>query len=170
MTPLVRLFGVLVCGSTLAADNGDVVFGPKNANLQDGASELRIGNAEEGVRLTRAGLRTAISTRDRRIALSNLCAGYIMLGNLDEALSFCNKALDLTPDNWRIFNNRALIYVLQKQFDLAQSDIENAERLNPQAKSTRHVRRLLNDGLNPVVPEVEIDDREGIDSNASKNQ
>ncbi|MDH3587072.1 MAG: hypothetical protein OEQ30_08280, partial [Gammaproteobacteria bacterium] len=60
------------------------VVGPGNVDLADGAAALRVGDAEEGVRLTQRGLSTANSQRDRVAGYSNLCAGLVMLDRLDE--------------------------------------------------------------------------------------
>ena len=44
------------------------------------------GDNERGVELTLRGLEMAIGRREEEAALSNLCAGYIKLGN------FCRSA------------------------------------------------------------------------------
>ncbi len=145
--------------SAAASHAQDVAIGPKNADLQDGARALAAGNAEDGVRLTLRGYRTAVGTRDKRIALSNLCAGYILLDQLELALDYCNQALDVDDSSWRIYSNRALIHVLEKRFDDAERDLEKAESLNPGARQTRVVRQIWRDEVDPVVPLIEIDDR-----------
>ena len=70
----------------MMATAAKTVIGPANVDLADGAAALRAGDAEDGVRLTQRGLRSANSQRDRIAGYSNLCAGLVMLDRLDEAL------------------------------------------------------------------------------------
>ena len=142
---------------------GDVTVGPtKNAKLQDGANRLDVGDAEEGIELTLAGLHQARGTLERRTALSNLCAGYLMLEELDKALYYCNEALELNDENWRVYNNRALIYVLQRRFAEAEADLARCEELHPHAQPTRVVRQLLVHAKDPVAPIITVDDRRSL--------
>ena len=156
------VFFVLQSSLLLAQDmgDGDVAIGPtKNAKLQDGAGALSVGDAEEGIELTLAGLKNARGTLERRTALSNLCAGYLMLEDLDKALFYCNEALELNEQNWRVYNNRALIYVLQKRFPEAEADLAKCDELHPHALPTKVVRQLLVHAKNPVAPVINVDDR-----------
>ena len=140
--------------------DGTVVVGPtKNADLQDGATALQAGRAEDGIELTRAGLKNANSTLEVRTAFSNLCAGYLMIEQLDQALLYCNEALEINDQSWRVYNNRALIYVLQRQFDKAEADLATCEELHPNARQTKVVRQMLRQAKNPVEPVITIDDR-----------
>ncbi len=164
---------LLAAGTAVAFQNmgdGEVAVGPtKNAKLQDGAGALDAGKAEKGVELTLAGLKDARGTLERRTALSNLCAGYLMLEELDKALFYCNEALAINDQNWRVYNNRALIYVLQKRFAEAEADLAMCEELHPHARPTKVVRQLLVHAKNPVAPMITVDDRrsmpvvEGVD-------
>lgn len=143
--------------------DGEVAVGPtKNAKLQDGAGALDAGKAQKGVELTLEGLKDARGTLERRTALSNLCAGYLMLEELDKALHYCNEALELNDQNWRVYNNRALIYVLQKRFAEAEADLAMCEELHPHARPTRVVRQLLVHARNPVAPIITVDDRRSL--------
>src|SRR5690606_25654276 len=104
----VRIMGklfLLVVASLLApqvfAQNADrtqegptTVIGPRNPDLQDGAKQLLAGRAKEGVDLTLRGLKVAQGAREEEAALSNLCAGYIMLENYQEALKYCELLIE----------------------------------------------------------------------------
>jgi tetratricopeptide (TPR) repeat protein len=164
---LVALSAALLFVSTTSVaggqrSGGNVVVGPtKNAKLQDGAGALYAGKAEDGIELTLAGLKEARSPLERRTGLSNLCAGYLMLEQLDQALKYCNDALELNDQNWRVYNNRALIFVLQKRFDEAEADLAKCEELNPRASATKVVRQMLLHAKNPVEPVITVDDRRG---------
>jgi tetratricopeptide (TPR) repeat protein len=157
---------LFLCTNTSIAggqgSEGNVAVGPtKNAKLQDGASALRASNIEDGIELTLAGLREARTPRERRTGLSNLCAGYLMLEQLDQALQYCNDALELSDKNWRVYNNRALIYVLQRRFDEAEADLAKCEEIHPRSSATKVVRQMLLHAKNPVTPVITVDDRRG---------
>ena len=127
--------------------------------LHDGAEALLAGDAEEGVRLTLEGLARAPTTRERLIGMSNLCAGYIMLEDLDTALDYCNRVLAEDAKLWRAYSNRALIFIRQKRYDEAEADLEKAEALSPNSHTVKVVRSMLRDKTEPVKPNIVIDDR-----------
>ena len=135
------------------------VVGPYNAELTEGAEALLAGDAERGVELTLKGIRHETRSYDRRTGLSNLCAGYILLNELDTALDYCNRVLDETDRHWRAYSNRALIYVKLGRYAEASADLERAEAIAPRARPVRSVRSMLQDATDPVAPTVIIDDR-----------
>jgi len=144
------------------------VIGPRNVPLYDGAQELLAGNAAEGVRLTHKGLQLALGAREAEAALSNLCAGYIKLALYDNALEYCELLLARNDKNWRGYNNRAIIYIMTKQWDKADQDLTRGEELHPNARTLKVARSMYMDAVYPVAPEIEIDDRQrqiGAESN-----
>ena len=145
--------------SLAAAQEPSTVIGPRNIALQDGANALLAGDAEEGIRLTLQGLRQANNVRDRHTGWSNLCAGYVMLNQLQAGLEFCDKVIAETDNHWRAYSNRALIYVKLGRYDEAEQDLQAAEALAPEARKIKAVRAMLRDATDPVVPSVIIDDR-----------
>jgi tetratricopeptide (TPR) repeat protein len=148
----------LLAASVLAQSNKTVI-GPSNLNLHDGAVALKARDIEEGIRLTIIGLQQARNARERQSAKSNLCAGYLMLGQLDTALAYCNEVLGENDRHWRSYSNRALIYMKLERFAEAEQDLEKGEAINPNAKTLKAVRRMLLDETNPVAPTIVIDDR-----------
>lgn len=136
------------------------VIGPRNPDLQEGAQQLLRGNAELGVELTLRGLEYAQGAREEEAALSNLCAGYIMLKQYDEALRYCDLVLARNDRNWRGYNNRALVYIHTKQYERAHADLLRGEELNPEARTLQIARAMYLDAVEPVTPEIEIDDRQ----------
>ena len=113
-----RLIALLILGITspgmLIADetpDSRTVLGPRNPDLANGAQALLEGDAEEGVRLTHLGLAAALGRRERQAALGNLCVGYLLLDQFDEAIGYCDQALAENDRNWRVYNNRALVYL-----------------------------------------------------------
>ena len=136
------------------------IIGPRNLPLHDGAQALMAGDNEEGVRLTLEGLEIAHGRREEEAALSNLCAGYIKLGKYSEALKYCDILLTRNDRNWRGYNNRAVIYIMTKQYEKADADLKMGEQLNPGARTMKVARAMYMDAVHPVRPEIELDDRD----------
>jgi tetratricopeptide (TPR) repeat protein len=139
--------------------NPTTIIGPRNLPLHVGAQELIAGNDAEGVRLTLEGLSIAQGNREHEAALSNLCAGYTKLRLYDKALTYCNMLLERNDRNWRGYNNRAVIYIMTKRWELADADLKRGEELRPGASTIKVARAMYMDAVHPVAPEVEIDDR-----------
>jgi len=158
---LLVLLGIVVAAPATGQEDGQprTVIGPSNIDLADGATALRMGNAEDGVRLTQSGLRSATSDRERVAGYSNLCAGLVMLDRLDEALDACNQALNIDEQHWRTHSNRALVYVKQKRYADAERDIAAGEAINPNSRTLKIVKSMLLDATDPVAPTITIDDR-----------
>jgi len=167
MTSTVKHWGlsatVIVCVSCWSfaslGQNARTVIGPTNPALQDGADALLAGDAAEGVRLTLLGLESAGSARDRQTAMSNLCAGYVMLDDLDAALEYCDRVIEENDNRWKAFSNRALIYVKMQRYEEAELDLQRGEAIAPNARTLRAVRAMLLDAIEPVAPNIVIDDR-----------
>ena len=157
----VAIIGALLLVPAAWAEESKVVIGPRNLDLADGAQELLAGNATEGVELTLRGLKSAHGKREREAALSNLCAGYILLHELDSALMHCNMLLLSNDRHWRGYNNRALIYVMQKDFEKAKADLLIGQEINPNARTLKVVKGMLLDETHPVELNIIIDDRKG---------
>ena len=143
------------------------VIGPGNADLAAGAEALQIGDADEGVRLTRRGLAAASKKRERVAGYSNLCAGLVMLERLDEALEACDRALELDDRHWRGYSNRALVYLRQRRYAEAERDISRGQALNPSARTLKELRAMYLDAVDPVSPSIIIDDRREAAADAS---
>lgn len=149
--------------STRALESDTVpktVIGPTNPDLQEGAKALLAGDAELGVKKTLEGLEVAVGEREHEAALSNLCAGYILLGQYQAALGYCNLLLARNEENWRAYNNRAVIYIKTRQYEKAERDLARGEALRPGAHTLKVARAMYMDAVHPVAPEVEVDDRQ----------
>lgn len=151
--------GVVLGDESTDDDAVRTVLGPRNPPLHEGAQKLLSGDAEEGVRLTLIGLEYAVGSRERRAALSNLCAGYLLLEQYDTALAYCDQAIEENGNNWRALSNRALVYVYTGRFDEAQADLDRGQSIAPNARSLKEVRGILMDEVEPVIPNIVIDDR-----------
>ena len=56
------------------------------------------------------------------------------LGNYEKALASYAKALELTPDNARVYSNRATVYYHQKKYEAAIIDYSKAIELSPKGQ------------------------------------
>jgi len=130
---LIALAGASARGAALpdAKPGSATVIAGENSLLADGASALREGRASDGIRLTLAGLKLAGSTRDTAAAHSNLCAGYVLLHQYDEALAQCDLSISLDPHNWRPYNNRAAAYAACGRYDEALADVMAGLKIAP---------------------------------------
>lgn len=168
MPKILLLVAAVLLAPAAPAQNADrtkegptTVIGPRNPDLQDGAKQLLAGRPEEGVELTLRGFKVAQGAREEEAALSNLCAGYIMLENYPEALKYCELLIARNDESWRAYNNRAVIYINTGEYEKAHRDLVRGEELNPGARTLRIARAMYLDAVDPVAPEVEIDDRQG---------
>lgn len=158
---LIALTAALLAVVAVADDTPRAVVGPSNPELFKGAEALIAGDAEKGVRLTRIGLNMATSRRERLMGLSNLCAGYLLLEQLETALEFCNQALELNDRHWRSYSNRGLINLKLKRYEEAERDIDKGLSIAPNASDLKTVKSMLLDEIDPVSPKITIDDRRG---------
>ena len=154
----------------LSDNSPTMVIGPRNPELQKGAELLLAGRTEEGIEWTLRGMRAAEGKREEEAALSNLCSGYTVLGRFDEGLKYCEILLARDDKSWRAYNNRALIYIKTKQYEKANQDLVRAEALNPGAPTLKVARSIYRDAVDPVVPQIEIDDRRATDKDNRKEQ
>jgi tetratricopeptide (TPR) repeat protein len=114
-----------------------------NTLLSDGASALEAGRAEEGLRLTLAGLNEPGLPRDLAAGHANACVGFLMLKRWDDALVHCNQSIQMDPTNWRAFNNRAAIYAAKGLYDLALRDIDTGLGLAPKSRTLLESLRVV---------------------------
>ena len=121
------------------------VLGVANEYLAAGAEAIRLGEYEEGIRLTKLGLDRPASPRDRAAALSNLCAAHAAKKEPDVAIDYCTESLTINETNWRAYSNRAYAYYLKRMFDEADKDLDVALSINPSAKQMPQIRGMMNE-------------------------
>jgi tetratricopeptide (TPR) repeat protein len=150
---------LLAWASLAAQEESKTVIGPRNIALAEGAEALLAKDGEEGVRLTLIGLKTAHGIREKKAALSNLCAGYLMIDQPRTALEYCNEAIEQFPDFWRAYNNRALVFLRLDRFEESEADIRRGQELRPSAETLKIAKGMLLDETDPVRGNIEIDER-----------
>jgi tetratricopeptide (TPR) repeat protein len=121
------------------------VLGVANEYLAAGAEAIRMKQYDEGIRLTRLGLERPSSPRDRSAALSNLCAAHAAKNEPDVAISYCTESLEVNDANWHAYSNRAYAYYLKRMFDEADSDLDVALAINPNARQMPQIRGMMNE-------------------------
>jgi tetratricopeptide (TPR) repeat protein len=132
----------MAAGSPVGNASSTTVIGA-NSLLSDGASALEAGRAEEGLRLTLAGLSEPGQTRDLAAGHANACAALVMLKQWDDALAHCNQSIEMDNKNWRAFNNRAAAYAAKGLYDLAIHDIETGLGLAPSSHTLLESMRVV---------------------------
>jgi len=164
---------LLACPRLAAEVDTKTVIGPRNVPLADGANALIAGDAEEGIRQTLRGLELAQGDREIKLGHSNLCAGYVLMYKPLTALKHCNWVLERDPEHWRTYNNRAIAYLQLERFEESEADIARGQELRPSSTKLKIVKGMLLDETDPVVPNVEVDERRSAmsedDAGAAKN-
>ena len=135
------------------------VMGPSNIHLYDGAQALIARDGEEGVRLTLLGLKYAQGMREEKNGHANLCAGFLLVNQLQTALQHCDWVIENDPYHWRTYNNRALVYLKLERYEESEADIEKGQALRPNSTNLKEVKGLYLDEVDPVREQITIDDR-----------
>jgi tetratricopeptide (TPR) repeat protein len=131
-----------------AGDEGmsTTVIGP-NPLLSEGTEAMLAARWQQGIELIERGLQTSSDAGQRAAAYSNLCAGYIALGDYDRALMNCDEALKLDANNWRTYNNRAGALLGKGRLDEALHDVEAGLALDPVAATLRKTETIVRSRL-----------------------
>lgn len=163
---VVLLAALLLAYSQVAAQIDDsaaspsrTVIGARNPDLAEGAQALMAGHAQRGIDLTLTGLEHALGSREVKMAHSNLCAGYLMLKELEKALDHCNTVIGLDPQYWRAYNNRALVFLEMERYQESEADIAKGQEIRPKSEKLKIVKGMLLDETRPVRERIEIDER-----------
>jgi len=121
------------------------VLGVANEYLAAGAEAILAKQYDDGIRLTKIGLERPASTHDRAAGFSNLCAAHAAKNEPEIAIGYCNESLALDDDNWRAYSNRAYAYYLKRDFDSADTDLDVALSINPNARQMPQIRGMMNE-------------------------
>ena len=129
------------------------VLGGGNDMLAQGATAIRAGLYDDGIRLTNLGLERRDNTElDRAAALSNLCAAYAAKKVPDTAIRYCTESLAVNNRNWRAYSNRSYAYWLKGMYAEATFDLDAAAALSPNARQVQQIRGMINEaGLRPRI-------------------
>ena len=74
------------------------------------------------------------------LSLNNLCFEHAVIGDVNQALPECDKALKLYPDSAEILDTRGFVYLKMGDFDSAIADYNAALRLEPKKATSLYGR------------------------------
>jgi tetratricopeptide (TPR) repeat protein len=63
----------------------------------------------------------------------------------DMAIQYCDESLTINGENWHAFSNRAYVHYLKRNFEAADSDLDKALALNPDARQLPQIRGMMNE-------------------------
>lgn len=91
-----------------------------------GTYEIESGEIDKAIRISKVWLPHA----DRRMkvsVLTNLCMGYILSNELDQAEEYCDRAVERPNNKTVSYNNRGVLKALQGDYERAAQDFANAK-------------------------------------------
>lgn len=98
-----------------------------------GRDFLKKGNIKAAIEEYEMGLKGGLGRSDLQDANNDLCVAYYFLAEYEKALEHCNEAIKLVPNHWVHYNNRANIFLMQGDVELAKKDYMKALRLHPRS-------------------------------------
>jgi serine/threonine protein kinase/tetratricopeptide (TPR) repeat protein len=96
-----------------------------------GAARQRLGLFDDGRRDAQTALRLGPDQWAGPLYLLGNDAFF--LGDLDEAISYYSRVVDLRPEDWFAVNYRGALHYLKGEYDLAKADYERSFALGPKA-------------------------------------
>jgi tetratricopeptide (TPR) repeat protein len=102
-----------------------------------GTRELETGSPARAI-MRSAPIAAAAGTSGKRVAaLTNLCIGYTLRGEYAQALSYCDRAVDLDGADVALLVNRGVVRTFTGQRDAGIEDFERALALDPRTYQAR---------------------------------
>ena len=92
-----------------------------------GTREIESGNIDKAIRISKVRL-PHVSPKHKVAVLTNLCIGYIMSKDFDEAEDYCNQAVKRPNEKVVSYNNRGVLKALQGDYDGAMRDFARAAK------------------------------------------
>ena len=89
-------------------------------------NSLRRAQWERAIHFGEEVSQSGASSRDKVVALSNLCYAYAASGDAAEAIVACDAALEQSADAWRALNNRGAANWLAGNRSAAAADFQAA--------------------------------------------
>lgn len=90
-----------------------------------GTREIESGNPEKAIRISMVNL-SVIPESQKVALLTNLCIGYISIGDFEQAESFCEQAASKPKQRAITYNNRGVLRALQGDYKTAMHDFAMA--------------------------------------------
>ena len=99
--------------------------------ITDGTRMVKGDDVDRGMDLLRQALDLNLDMTSKAMALTNLCMGHIRKMEYAEAMSLCERALEMRPSQWQAVNNRGCAHFGLGDMDAAVRDFTRASMLNP---------------------------------------
>ena len=90
-----------------------------------GTREIESGNIDKAIRISMVRL-PQVSQQQKVSVLTNLCIGYIIIKDFDEAENYCNQAVERPNAHSVSYNNRGVLKALQGDYNGAMRDFASA--------------------------------------------
>ncbi len=132
---IIGMSGTASAGETASADMAPrfAVEQSRKRVVNNGVIAYMKGDYSKAAAFNRDALHQGLKTSHMTQVYSNQCAVLGVQGLYEEALGACDKALELTPANWRALSNRAAINWLAGDKLQAKQDIILAKALDSSA-------------------------------------
>ncbi len=94
-----------------------------SASVNDAANALDRRDWERGVDLARSVLKSsALSPISAPLVYNNMCIGLTFMQQSEEAMDYCNRAVEGRPRQWQFYNNRAIAHFYLGDYDRSLAD------------------------------------------------
>jgi tetratricopeptide (TPR) repeat protein len=90
-----------------------------------GTHEIESGKIDKAIRISKVWL-PHIARREKVAVLTNLCIGYILSKEFDQAEEYCDRAAERPNARTVSYNNRGVLKALQGDYEGAVQDFANA--------------------------------------------
>lgn len=128
--PLVMALVLAGVGAAMPA--ASQMFSRGNGLVNESAYALDREDWDRGMQLAKDALRSGeLMPGNVPAAYNNYCIGLTGLGKYDEAMTACNKAIEMKPRSWAFYNNRANIHFYRSEFDRALAEYYKAMTFSP---------------------------------------
>lgn len=91
-----------------------------------GTDAIREGDYERAIALSEGRVDAGWNVR-KLAARTNLCIAYTALGDFENAISWCDAAMEVGRQGWIAKNNRAVLHLLMGEIDMGHAMLEAAE-------------------------------------------
>lgn len=130
---IAMITGVMTLAPAVAAGYTYEIELRNSQYVERGRDFLKKGNIKAAIVQYERGLRGGLGRTDLKDTHNDLCVAYYFLAEYQKALDHCNNAIKLVPNHWVHYNNRANIYLMQGDLELAKKDYTKALKLHPKS-------------------------------------
>lgn len=130
---LAMIAGVMILAPGVAAGFTYEIEVRKSQYVERGRDSLKKGNIKAAIEEYERGLKGGLGKTDLQDTHNDLCVAYYFLAEYERALDHCNRAIKLVPNHWVHYNNRANIFLMQGDLELARKDYKKALKLHPKS-------------------------------------